>query len=122
MRRSSCHHPNAVLHTSSFHRRPYPAPARTTVFLVQDKLVWIDCEMTGLRLESDKLIEIAALVTDSDLNILGEGVDIVIHADDDALAAMPDVVKSYRFQRISSDRTTAVTPPPGDLLPNRRFG
>ncbi|WP_407811116.1 oligoribonuclease, partial [Staphylococcus aureus] len=71
----------------------YPAPARTTVFLVQDKLVWIDCEMTGLRLESDKLIEIAALVTDSDLNILGEGVDIVIHADDDALAAMPDVVK-----------------------------
>lgn len=93
MRRSSCHHPNAVLHTSSFHRRPYPAPARTTVFLVQDKLVWIDCEMTGLRLESDKLIEIAALVTDSDLNILGEGVDIVIHADDDALAAMPDVVK-----------------------------
>jgi oligoribonuclease len=59
---------------------------------VQDKLVWIDCEMTGLRLGSDKLIEVAALVTDSDLNVLGEGVDIVIHADDDALAAMPDVV------------------------------
>ncbi|MBA8964672.1 oligoribonuclease [Rhodococcus percolatus] len=64
----------------------------TTVFLVQDKLVWIDCEMTGLRLGTDKLIEIAALVTDSELNVLGEGVDIVIHADDDALAAMPDVV------------------------------
>ncbi|MFR9751660.1 oligoribonuclease [Nocardia sp. 004] len=55
-------------------------------------MVWIDCEMTGLRLDSDKLIEVAALVTDSDLNILGEGVDIVIHADDEALAAMPDVV------------------------------
>ncbi|WP_159842441.1 oligoribonuclease [Nocardia sp. CY41] len=55
-------------------------------------MVWIDCEMTGLRLDSDKLIEVAALVTDSDLNILGEGVDIVIHADDDALAAMPAVV------------------------------
>ncbi len=54
--------------------------------------MWIDCEMTGLRLESDKLIEIAALVTDGDLNILGEGVDVVIHADDEALAAMPDVV------------------------------
>ena len=54
--------------------------------------MWIDCEMTGLDLENDKLIEIAALVTDSDLNILGDGVDIVIHADDDALAAMPDVV------------------------------
>ncbi|MEO9223201.1 MAG: oligoribonuclease [Mycobacteriaceae bacterium] len=60
---------------------------------MQDKLVWIDCEMTGLELGSDKLIEIAALVTDSELNILGEGVDIVIHADDDALAAMPEVVR-----------------------------
>ncbi|QBJ95103.1 oligoribonuclease [Rhodococcus sp. ABRD24] len=59
---------------------------------MQDKLVWIDCEMTGLRLGTDKLIEIAALVTDSDLNILGEGVDIVIHADDAALADMPDIV------------------------------
>ncbi len=48
--------------------------------------------MTGLRLDSDKLIEVAALVTDSDLNILGDGVDIVIHADDEALAAMPAVV------------------------------
>ncbi|MEV2221721.1 oligoribonuclease [Nocardia vinacea] len=55
-------------------------------------VVWMDCEMTGLRLDSDKLIEVAALVTDSDLNILGEGVDIVIHADDAALAAMPQVV------------------------------
>ncbi|AOW94804.1 oligoribonuclease [Rhodococcus sp. WMMA185] len=48
--------------------------------------------MTGLRLGSDKLIEIAALVTDSELNVLGDGVDIVIHADDEALASMPDVV------------------------------
>lgn len=54
--------------------------------------MWIDCEMTGLRLDTDKLIEVAALVTDSDLNVLGEGVDIVIHADDDALSGMPDVV------------------------------
>ena len=54
--------------------------------------MWIDCEMTGLRLESDKLIENAALVTDGDLNILGDGVDVVIHADDEALASMPDVV------------------------------
>ena len=56
-------------------------------------MVWIDCEMTGLRLDSDKLIEIAALVTDSDLTILGEGVDVVIHADDADLDAMPDVVR-----------------------------
>jgi oligoribonuclease len=59
---------------------------------VRDELVWIDCEMTGLDLESDKLIEIAALVTDGDLNVLGDGVDVVIHADDAALSSMVDVV------------------------------
>src|SRR5690606_34755011 len=75
------------------HRNPGPRPDVATLSVVQDKLVWIDCEMTGLRIGSDKLIEIAALVTDSDLNVLGDGVDIVIHADDEALAAMPDVVQ-----------------------------
>lgn len=49
--------------------------------------------MTGLDLAKDALIEIAALVTDADLNVLGEGVDVVIHADDSALASMPDVVR-----------------------------
>ncbi|MFI5936832.1 oligoribonuclease [Actinoplanes sp. NPDC051494] len=58
-----------------------------------DLLVWIDCEMTGLDLGKDALIEVAALVTDPDLNVLGEGVDLVIHADDAALDAMPDVVR-----------------------------
>jgi len=60
---------------------------------VRDELVWIDCEMTGLDLKSDLLIEIAVLVTDPDLNILGDGVDVVIHADDAALEAMAPVVK-----------------------------
>ncbi|QIZ36234.1 oligoribonuclease [Saccharopolyspora sp. ASAGF58] len=60
---------------------------------MNDRLVWIDCEMTGLDLGKDALIEIAALVTDADLNILGEGVDIVIHADEEKLAGMPDVVR-----------------------------
>ncbi len=55
-------------------------------------MVWIDCEMTGLDLRSDKLIEIAVLVTDAELNILGEGVDVVIHTDDAALSSMIDVV------------------------------
>jgi oligoribonuclease len=59
---------------------------------VRDELVWIDCEMTGLDLRSDKLIEIAVLVTDGDLNILGEGLDVVIHTDDSALNSMIDVV------------------------------
>jgi len=60
---------------------------------VPDNLVWIDCEMTGLDLGRDALIEIAALVTDADLNVLGDGVDVVIHAEDGALDAMPDVVR-----------------------------
>jgi oligoribonuclease len=58
-----------------------------------DHLVWIDCEMTGLDLGKDALIEIAALVTDANLNVLGDGVDVVIHADDAALDGMPDVVR-----------------------------
>jgi oligoribonuclease len=58
-----------------------------------DHLVWIDCEMTGLDLGKDALIEIAALVTDADLNVLGDGVDIVIHAEDAVLDGMPDVVR-----------------------------
>ncbi len=50
-------------------------------------LVWIDCEMTGLDLTSDVLIEVAALVTDGQLNVLGDGVDVVIKPDPAALAA-----------------------------------
>lgn len=50
--------------------------------------------MTGLDLGRDKLIEVAALVTDPDLHVLGEGVDVVIHADDEALAAMPEIVQT----------------------------
>src|SRR3954454_17965442 len=49
--------------------------------------------MTGLDLGRDALIEIAALVTDGELRVLGEGVDLVIHADEDLLSGMPDVVR-----------------------------
>jgi oligoribonuclease len=59
-----------------------------------DLLVWIDCEMTGLDLRKDALIEVAALVTDPDLKVLGEGVDLVIHADEEALAGMPEIVRT----------------------------
>jgi oligoribonuclease len=58
-----------------------------------DRLVWIDCEMTGLDIGGDLLIEVAALVTDSDLNILGDGVDVVIGATKEQLTRMPDVVR-----------------------------
>jgi oligoribonuclease len=60
---------------------------------VSDRLVWIDCEMTGLDLGSDLLIEVAALVTDSELNVLGDGVDVVIGATAEELARMPEVVR-----------------------------
>ncbi len=59
---------------------------------MNDKLVWVDCEMTGLSLEDDALIEIAALVTDYDLNVLGEGVDLVIKPPQKALDQMNEVV------------------------------
>ena len=58
-----------------------------------ERLVWVDCEMTGLELGHDALIEVAALVTDSELNILGEGIDVVIHAPDELLGGMVDVVR-----------------------------
>jgi oligoribonuclease len=58
-----------------------------------DRLVWIDCEMTGLDIVHDALVEVAVLVTDSDLNVLGEGVDLVISPPADALAQMSDVVR-----------------------------
>ena len=68
------------------------APVGLLLSAVRDELVWIDCEMTGLDLKTDLLIEIAVLVTDSELNILGDGLDVVIHAEDSALDSMIDVV------------------------------
>ena len=58
-----------------------------------DRLVWIDCEMTGLDLERDALIEIACLVTDGDLAVLDEGVDLVIKPPAEAIDNMLDVVR-----------------------------
>jgi oligoribonuclease len=55
-------------------------------------LIWIDCEMTGLSLESDVLVEIAVLVTDSDLNLIGQGVDVVIKATPEQIAGMNEFV------------------------------
>lgn len=56
-------------------------------------LIWIDCEMTGLSLENDALVEIAVLVTDSELNVIGDGVDVVVKTSDEKLAAMNDFVR-----------------------------
>jgi oligoribonuclease len=78
---------------------------------VADLLVWIDCEMTGLDLGKDKLIEVAALVTDPELNVLGDGIDLVIHADDAALDAMPEIVREMHAKSGLTDevRRSAIT-------------
>jgi oligoribonuclease len=80
-----------------------------TLKAVRDELVWIDCEMTGLDLAKDKLIEIAVLVTDGDLNILGDGLDVVIHADDSALNSMIDVVTDMHARSGLIDEVRAST-------------
>jgi oligoribonuclease len=58
-----------------------------------DRLIWVDCEMTGLDLEADALVEIAVLVTDFDLTVLGEGVDLVIKPPAEALQQMSEQVR-----------------------------
>ncbi|MDJ0319801.1 oligoribonuclease [Pseudarthrobacter sp. PS3-L1] len=62
--------------------------------ITNERIVWIDCEMTGLDTVNDALIEVAALVTDSELNILGDGVDVVIKPDEVSLANMGDFVRT----------------------------
>jgi oligoribonuclease len=76
---------------------------------VNDRLVWIDCEMTGLDLGRDALIEIAVLVTDGDLQVLGDGVDVVIHADEDKLAGMPDIVREMHAKSGLTEAVRAST-------------
>jgi oligoribonuclease len=63
------------------------------VKVMNDRLVWIDCEMTGLDLGRDALIEIAALVTDGELNIIDEGIDLVIKPPEEAVRQMSKVVR-----------------------------
>ncbi|CAB0856196.1 oligoribonuclease [Corynebacterium diphtheriae] len=63
-----------------------------TVHPKNDRLVWIDLEMTGLELDRHVIVEVAALITDADLNIIGEGVDLVVHATPEQLAEMDDFV------------------------------
>jgi oligoribonuclease len=58
-----------------------------------EQLVWIDCEMTGLNLATDALVEIACIVTDGELNALDEGIDVVIKPPAEALDEMPEVVR-----------------------------
>ena len=60
---------------------------------MNDRLVWIDCEMTGLDIEHDALIEVACLVTDGELNLLDAGIDVIIKPPAEALDQMTEVVR-----------------------------
>jgi oligoribonuclease len=74
-------------------------------------LVWIDCEMTGLDLRRDALIEVAVLVTDADLTLLDEGLDVIVHTHDDVLATMVPFVRDMHASSGLTEqvRASAVT-------------
>ena len=72
-------------------------------------LVWIDCEMTGLDLARDALIEVAVLVTDAELNTLDAGLDLVIHVADDVLDTMVPFVRDMHATSGLTDAVRAST-------------
>ena len=74
--------------TSTTEPASTPTSAKTA-----DRIVWLDCEMTGLDLGSDALVEIACVVTDAELNELDAGISVVIRPPDAPFAAMPQVVR-----------------------------
>ncbi|MDP9144862.1 MAG: oligoribonuclease [Actinomycetota bacterium] len=76
---------------------------------MNDRLVWIDCEMTGLDTVDDALIEVAALVTDGELRVLGEGVNVVIHADDAKLDGMIELVRDMHARSGLTEAVRAST-------------
>jgi oligoribonuclease len=63
-----------------------------------DRLVWLDCEMTGLDLDNDELVEIACVVTEADLTPLDDGVTYVIRASEAAMANMPEIVQKMHTE------------------------
>ena len=58
-----------------------------------DRLVWIDLEMTGLDVERHRIVELAVIVTDARLEVLADGLDLVVHQPPEVLAAMDDFVR-----------------------------
>ncbi len=81
------------------------SPAKT-----DERIVWIDCEMTGLDLRADALVEVAAVVTDSELNVLGEGVDVVVAPPAEAIEQMGDFVRDmHTTSGLITELATGVT-------------
>jgi len=68
-------------------------------------LIWIDMEMTGLNVERDKILEIAIIITDSELNILDESIDLVVHQPEEVLYGMNDWCKEHLGNNGLTDRS-----------------
>lgn len=98
-----------------------------------EMIVWIDCEMTGLNLVKDALIEVAVLITDAELNVVDEGINVVIKPSSEALEQMDDFVRDMHIasgllqelpqgiemdqaQRLVLDYITARVPEPKKAL------
>jgi oligoribonuclease len=79
-----------------------------------DRLVWIDCEMTGLDLRRDALIEVAVVVTDADLTMLDDGLNVNVHANDTVLDAMIPFVRDMHASSGLTDAVRASTVTLGD--------
>lgn len=73
--------------------------------LASDRLVWLDLEMTGLEVDRHVIVEIACVVTDNDLTVLDDGIDVVVHQPPEALKAMSEFVRSMHER---SDLLTAI--------------
>ena len=91
---------------------PDPATAKSTG--ADDRLVWLDLEMTGLDLTRHTIVEIAVLVTDADLVSLDEGLDIVVHQPPEMLAAMDDFVRNMHTKSALLPAIEASTVPLAD--------
>jgi oligoribonuclease len=77
-----------------------------------DRLVWIDCEMTGLDLTRDALVEIACIVTDGELVAVDDGIDVIIKPPAEALDTMPEVVREmHTASGLLSELPAGVTVP-----------
>ncbi|MGV3072504.1 oligoribonuclease [Corynebacterium phoceense] len=74
-----------------------------------DRLVWIDLEMTGLDTSRHVIVEVAAIITDGNLNVVGEGLDLVVHATEEELAEMDDFVTTMHSSNGLLDEIRAST-------------
>lgn len=83
-----------------------PTPTRSASL---DRLAWIDLEMTGLDVERDVIVEIACLVTDAELELVDDGIDLVVHAGDAQLDAMSDFVRAMHVKSRLLDEIRAST-------------